>query len=158
MKIQRQAEKKKEAETVIAGLLLYQQKCALLAQEKGSSSWLGTIPIERLGFILHKGTFRDALCLRYCWYTQLAPAKSRCGEEFEVNHVLTCRQGGYHTIRHNELRDILASLLCEVCQEVSTEPRLHERRIAPSIGQKEPNTRLDIAARGFWDSLQDAFY
>ena len=101
-KIQRQAEQKKEAETVIAGLPLHQQKCALLAQEKGSSSWLGAIPIERLGFTLHKGAFQDALCLRYCWDIQLAPLKCRCGAEFEVNHVLTYRLGGYHTIRHNE--------------------------------------------------------
>ena len=107
---------KKEAKTVLAGLPLYQQKCALLAQEKGSSSWLGATPIERLGFTLYKGAFWDALCLRYCWDIQLAPPKCRCGAEFEMNHVLRCRQGGYHTIRHNELCDTLASLLRKVCQ------------------------------------------
>ena len=37
---------------------------ALLA-EKGGSSWLSTLPIMEHGFALHKGAFRDALCLRY---------------------------------------------------------------------------------------------
>ena len=130
------------------------------AQEKGSSSGLGAIPIERLGFTLHKGAFRDVLCLRYCWDIQLAPLKCRCGAEFEVNHVLTCRQGGYHTIRHNELRNTLASLLREVCQEVSTEPRLQplNREWLPQSANKEPNARLDNVARGYWDSIQDAFF
>ena len=33
-------------------------------REKGVSTWLTALPLEELGFSLHKGTFRDALCLR----------------------------------------------------------------------------------------------
>ena len=64
------------------------------------------------------------------------------------------------TIRHNELRDTLASLLREVCQEVSTEPRLQSLNGEWLLrsANKEPNARLDIVARGFWDSMQDAFF
>ena len=36
-----------------------------LAKEKGSSSWLSVLPLEDYGFYLHKGEFRDAICLRY---------------------------------------------------------------------------------------------
>ena len=121
---QRQAEQRKLAETIVSAMPQHQQKCALLAQEKGSSSWLAALPIERLGFAMHKGAFRNGLCLRCSWDLQLAPSKCRCGVDFDVDHVLTCRQGGFHTIRHNELRDTLANLLREVCQEVSPEPRL----------------------------------
>ena len=32
--------------------------------EKGASSWLATLPITEHGFALHKGAFRDTLCLR----------------------------------------------------------------------------------------------
>ena len=32
--------------------------------------------------------------------------------------------GGFPTIRHNELRDITASLLSDVCHNVASEPRL----------------------------------
>ena len=41
------------------------QQAMTLAQEKGASSWLTTLPINELGFALHKGAFRDALALRY---------------------------------------------------------------------------------------------
>ena len=36
-----------------------------LGSEKGASSWLMTLPISEHGFALPKGSFRDALCLRY---------------------------------------------------------------------------------------------
>ena len=38
-----------------------------VSTEKGISSWLATLPIDEHGFALHKGAFRDALCLRYGW-------------------------------------------------------------------------------------------
>ncbi len=39
------------------------QRSLKAASEKGSSSWLSTLPIAEHGFALHKGAFRDALCL-----------------------------------------------------------------------------------------------
>ena len=38
-----------------------------VSSEKGASSWLSTLLIAEHGFTLHKGEFRDALCLRYGW-------------------------------------------------------------------------------------------
>ena len=46
-------------------LPLSSQKLMDISCEKGASSWLSVIPLEEHGFVLHKGTFRDALCLRY---------------------------------------------------------------------------------------------
>ena len=43
------------------------QRAISLLTEKGSSSWLSTLPIAEHGFALHKSAFRDALCHRYCW-------------------------------------------------------------------------------------------
>ena len=40
------------------------QRSILLACEKGSSSWLTALPLVDQSFALHKGAFRDALCLR----------------------------------------------------------------------------------------------
>ena len=51
-----------------------------LAQEKGASSWLNTLPIKEFGFSLHKGVFRDALALRYNWEPSHLPAKCDCGK------------------------------------------------------------------------------
>ena len=43
------------------------QKSMDCGREKGASSWLGVLPITEHGFNLHKGTFQDALSLRYGW-------------------------------------------------------------------------------------------
>ena len=37
------------------------------AAERGSSSWLTSIPLKEFCFDLNKEKFRDALCLRYDW-------------------------------------------------------------------------------------------
>ena len=49
------------------------KRCIDLAVEKGSSSWLNTLPIAEHGFHLHKGEFRDALCLRHGWSLKNVP-------------------------------------------------------------------------------------
>ena len=162
-----QAESRKasqaEANTVITVLPPMQRRGALAAQEKGALSWLSAVPVKDLGFALHKGAFRDAIALRSGWQLRLAPSRCRCGHPFEVDHVLSCRHGGYHTLRHNETRDLLATLLKEVCREVSIEPRLQplsgER--LPRSANSDDEARLDIQARGFWGSgngQQDAFF
>ena len=37
---------------------------------------------------------------------------------------MSCKKGGFVNLRHNEIRDIIAHLLNEVCKDVSVEPRL----------------------------------
>ena len=93
-----------------------------LGSEKGASSWLTALPIDELGFALHKGDFRDALCLRYGWKPTNIPSKCACGTSFSVDHALCCKKGGFPTHRHNEIRDFTASVLTEVCHDVCTEP------------------------------------
>ncbi|KAL5505646.1 hypothetical protein EMCRGX_G007111 [Ephydatia muelleri] len=91
-----------------------------LSQEKGASTWLSVLPLEEYGFALHKGAFRDALALHYSWSPGNAPLNCACGTHFSVEHVLSCPKGGYPSIRHNEIRDLTAALLLEVCHNVST--------------------------------------
>ena len=38
-----------------------ERKSLSLAEQKGSSSWLSTLPVEENRFALHKGTFWDTL-------------------------------------------------------------------------------------------------
>jgi hypothetical protein len=45
-----------------------------LIQEKGASSWLTSLPIEKIYFALHKGAFHDALALRYNWQPLHTPS------------------------------------------------------------------------------------
>ena len=74
---------------------------------------------------------------------------------------MVCHMGGFPTIRHNEIRDITATLLTEVCSNVATEPHMQPLsgetfRLAST--NTDDGARLDIRARGFWRSQQDAFF
>ena len=65
------------------------------------------------------------------------------------------------TLRHNELRDITALLLSDVCQNVATEPRLQPLSGESTTHRTAITTdeaRLDIRARGFWTAAQDAYF
>ena len=70
-----------------------------------------------------------------------------------MEHALSCPKGGFPTIRHNEIRDLTASLLTEVCHEVSIEPDLQPisgeifHRASTNI---QDGARLDVAMSGFW--------
>ena len=129
------------------------QKAMDLAREKGSSSWLTALPLEEHGFSLHKGAFVDALALRYGWVPSRTPSSCVCGADFTVEHMLSCPQGGFPSIRHNEIRDITANFLSEVCHDVCIEPDLQEVTTEELAGRSAIITdgaRLDIAASGFW--------
>ena len=74
---------------------------------------------------------------------------------------MICHMGGFPTIRHNEIRDITASLLTEVCHNVTTEPPLQPlngETLATRSANTDDGARLDIRARGFWNASQDAFF
>ena len=100
------------------------QKALTICSEKGASSWLSALPISEHGFALHKGAFRDALCLRYGWRPSHLPSHCVCGHHFTIEHALSCSRGGFPSIRHNEIRNITADLLSGVCHGVGTEPSL----------------------------------
>ena len=131
-------------------------------KKKGASTWLSVLPLEEYGFALHKGAFRDALALRYGWSPANAPLNCACGTHFSVEHVLSCSKGGYPSIRHNEIRDLTATLLSEVCHNVSTEPHLQPMTgevISELSANIQDGARLDIAADGFWGSrFERAFF
>ena len=132
-----------------------------LARKKGSSSWLTTLPLKEHGFLLNKSEFRDAIRLRYGWSLSNLPQLCNCGTAFSVDHAMICHLGGIPTIRHNEIRDLTATLITEVCHNVSTEPLLQPlsgEHFSHQSANTEPNARLDIRARGFWSTGQDAFF
>ena len=74
--------------------------------------------------MLHKTAFRDAIALRYHWLLSVCPTSSACGHSFTIGHALSCPKGGFPSLRHNEVRDLTANLLSEVCNNVVTEPHL----------------------------------
>ena len=116
------------------------QKLMDVAKEKGSSSWLVALPIESHGFTLHKSAFRDAICLRYGCQPPLFPTTCACGKSFTIDHALNCPTGGFPIIRHNEVRDLTADLMSEVCHGVcvcgTCPPTAHRRTIITCHSQQ----------------------
>ncbi len=128
------------------------QRAVELASEKGASTWLTALPTSAHGFELSKAAFRDAVHLRYGWRPERLPSHCACGRAFDVSHALSCPTGGFPTIRHNELRDLCATLLTEVCSGVSIEPTLQalDGEALPSASNTSAEARSDISANGFW--------
>ena len=130
------------------------QRAVDVCSERGASHWLLALPLDQHGFSLSKGSFRDALCLRYGWRPDHLPTQCVCGKPFDVDHALSCSRGGYTILRHNELRDVTASLLSEVCHDVQVEPPLIPLSGETLLGRSanaSDEARLDIGARGFWN-------
>ena len=126
------------------------QRAMDLAQEKGASSWLTSLPIEEFGFTLHKRAFFDALALRYNWQPSRMSTSCACGSNF----TMSCPKDGFPSIRHNEIRDLTAKLLTEVCHDVSVEPDLQTltgEQLTNATANTQDGARLDIAANGFWE-------
>ena len=138
------------------------QKAVEISKESGASTWLTALPLEEHGFALHKGAFRDALCLRYGWRPPLLPSQCVCDKTFSVEHALSCPHGGFPTIRHNEIRDITAHLMSDVCHNVGIEPPLQHitsETMSYRTANVEEGARLDIKAQGFWgNDRQCAFF
>jgi len=95
--------------------------------------------------------------MRYRWKFKGIPTRHcACGETNSVNHSLICKLGGYTSMRHNSMRDSEAQIMREVCRDVQTEPTLlpinendYERKVYTA-----DNARLDISARGLWNSCE----
>ena len=137
------------------------QKAVELAKQKGASSWLTTLPVTEHGFALHKAAFHDALTLRYGWLPNNMPSTCDCGKLFSVEHALSCAKGGFPSIRHNEIRDITATLLTEVCNDVCEEPDLQPvsvHQLNGASANRQDGARLDIAANGLWGGRFEKAY
>ena len=93
-----------------------------LGTKKGVSTWLTALPLQQQGFTLNKQEFQDALCLCYEWQLKNLPSHCVCGSVFSTDHPMTCSYGVLTITRHNDIRDITANWLSEVCRNVESEP------------------------------------
>ena len=159
------AENKKKSETAAATLReeldTNMLKIMELAREKGSSTWLTALPLEEHGFTLHKRAFHDAIALRYGWSPQNMPSMCACGSKASIEHAMSCVKGGFPSIRHNEIRDLTATLLTEVCKDVCIEPELQPvtgEVLDGATANSQSGARLDIAANGFWGGSFERTY
>ena len=89
------------------------------------------------------------------------PPTCECGKSFTVEHALSCARGGFPSIRHNEIRDITASLITEVCHDVSVEPHLQPARrdqLNGATANCQDGARLDVSANGVWGGRFEKTY
>ena len=80
---------------------------------------------------------------------------------FSVEHALSCPKGVFPSIRHNEIWDLTATLLTEVCNDVCIEPLLQpvtEEELTSSTANSQPGAHLDIAANGVWGGTFERTY
>ena len=158
----RRRHEKAEANLIAERLPPNLQRAIEVSTEKGASTWLTALPLSDYGFNLHKGAFRDALCLRYGWLPRHLPSRCVCDQKFTIEHALSCSRGGFPSIRHNEKRDITAEYLTEVCYGVGVEPGLQpvtDEAFSYRSENREDGARLDVVAESFWGrDRQRAFF
>ena len=80
---------------------------------------------------------------------------------FTVNHVLSCKKGGFVAQTHDTIRDLLTSHISKVCRNVETEPLLQPLdnevfNLQSTVTSRE--ARLDMNAGGFWTPGVTAFF
>ena len=83
-----------------------------------------------------------------------------CGAKLDYQHSMSCKKGGFITMRHNDVRDLTANILEGVLNDVEVEPQLlpltgENLRYQTAIRGDE--ARLDIQAQGSWQRGQQAF-
>ena len=80
-----------------------------------------------------------------------APSLCDSRSSFSMDHVLSCPKGGLPSLYHNDIRDLTATLLTEVCSQVIVELKLQpvgnpdEYSLATSDAQE--GARLDVAMK-----------
>ena len=56
---------------------------------------LNALPLKEQNLDLNKEEFRDALRIRYG--IPLENLQTKCGEQYSINHALSCKKGGFIT-------------------------------------------------------------
>ena len=74
-------------------------------------------------------------------------SKAKCN----IDNALTCKTGGFVTLRHNKIVNVTADMLSMVCKDVRKEPTLS------TTPDSNDELRADISMHSFWQRLQRAF-
>ena len=106
--------------------------------------------------LLFKSAFRHAVMLCYHWTPSACPTFCAYGHDFTVEHSISCPEGGFPSLKHNEVHDLTVNMMSEVCSNVSVQPHLQplsEETLHYQTANSDPNPHLDIAANGFWGKI-----
>ena len=81
------------------------------------------------------------------------PTSCPCGSKFDIQHSMSCRKGDFLYIRHNDLRNLTANMMSEVCKDTKIKYKLTPLPGEELQGRTLNNSnvaRVDIRTRGFW--------
>ena len=99
-----------------------------LVREKHASLWQRLtnwlMPIKDEGYSLTKQQLWDLLRMRYRWQLKRLSANCECVVTFSTEHALSCKKGGFVSLRRNQFWNITAKWLGECCKDVRIEPML----------------------------------
>ena len=104
----------------------------------------------------HPATKRGRLCPRKTAVLGPHPNTLWMGAVY----ALSCKKGGFISIRHNNILNVTATLLKEVCKDVRIEPSLQpltDEEFQEATAILTDEARCDVSARGFWSAGQVPF-
>ena len=131
-------------------------------RRKGSGAIFTTIPLSRYGFSIKcKEDYRDILRLRYRLPIPDLPQKCVCGEDYSLDHSQVCQTGGFIHMRHDESKNLFASLCSQVFNDVEVEPKLlplSGEQMRLKSAKTADDARSDVRVRGFFKRQQSAFF
>ena len=110
---------------------------------------------------MNKQCFFELIRILYGWKLDRLPSKCECDSTFSIDHALSCKKGGFVSLTHNQVRNLTASLLNEVCRDVCVESQLLQltgENLNEKMAIRSDEARIDIAARNFWVTWQMAFF
>lgn len=91
----RKEELKVRKEHVREGLDSDHRRLIDVACQRGASVWFSALPLKEFGFDLHKGSFRDAVSMRFGWQPPQLPTTCVCGKPFGIDHAPSMSNGWF---------------------------------------------------------------
>ena len=115
-----------------------------LSKEKGESNWFTMLANTEYGFELSKQNFWDSISLRCEWEILKLPTICPCGSKFDIQHSMSCKKGGFVTIRNKYLRHHTAKILSEVCNNAEIESKRPKQNLSNRNANRSNEARLDV--------------
>ena len=119
-----------------------------ISTQTGVSTWLTVLSMTEFEFEL----LWDSVKLRYGWEISNLPTSWPCESKFDIQYSMSCKIGGFISIRHNDLRNLTTNMMSEVCTDTEIEPKLTQLSGVELQGRPSNNSnkgRVNIRTRCF---------
>ena len=118
IKTKREIRYKEILEDLRGKMSLKEKRLNDVTQEQGASNWLTTYPLTEYEFDLNKQQFWDSIRIQYGWDIKNIPTTCSCEAKLDHQHCMSCKKGGFITLRHNDVRNLTANILKGVLNDV----------------------------------------